>query len=739
MAERILEEDVVGRPAKKARLEPPITDLPDTPIDDMDDTSIYGTPSIVPSPRAAQGGEVANTGNSAEGCSEPASLEGLNNGIPGLGLLGSPTQEIYYQAPTPESDRHDTNLELTNQGEERVDAGVALPKHSSLDLDSENQVNEGAIDVEESIGNEDSVGTPDLIKLSDGQTKISTSILDFTKESSDKALIAIPDPEFLRAAEVNRDNENAEWQFDSSDAKTPSSANTSDTSGSSDSSEADSEDEDDYPLLDPDEQAKILMQGDDGSDGEGGNRKGKGGTGMQLRTRNEIEDVKVAKPDVSITSEMKIEELGEIDKIIDNLVLVKAKVSGEYQVLDSGSILCFEDRRVMGVVGETLGRVQQPLYSVAFNSATEIAEEGVTIGTKVFYVEQHSSYVFTQPLKAMKGSDASNLHDEEVGEDELEFSDDEAEADYRRRVKLEKQSMRDAKNLGNGFSGQQKPKGGRRESSKYRDMGKAQVDLIKDTDGDDLYTPLARPTNLHELIGKGGATQEAQKFRSPTERSTSGGRGKDRDRAGRGNRCERGGRRGDRQGSAKGTHDYRPPMERFGGQDPSPSTLQFAGNANTFNSGPQSPSTGISYFPPQQPTQYSPHNTPSQFQQPFPVIYEHQPNYSWTQPPIPPQHLFAHFTTSQGYYPQSPGNAIPSPGGTLPPGSFVNPAFFRNQQQSPWVHHQQPTTPSHQQPQSGATRMSPEAEAAFKAAQERLDILKELSGVSGASGRDQAG
>lgn len=32
----------------------------------------------------------------------------------------------------------------------------------------------------------------------------------------------------------------------------------------------------------------------------------------------------------------------------------------------------------------------------------------------------------------MKGSDASNVHDEEVGEDEVEFSDDEAEAAYKR-------------------------------------------------------------------------------------------------------------------------------------------------------------------------------------------------------------------------------------------------------------------------------------------------------------------
>ncbi|KAH0557107.1 hypothetical protein GP486_005102 [Trichoglossum hirsutum] len=742
MAERTLEAGVEGRPAKKARLEPPITDLPDTPIDDMDDASIYGTPSYAPSPQARQGGEVAATKNSAEGCSEPSILEGPTNGIPGLGLLGSPTHEIYYQAPTPESGHRSTNLEPIGQNEEREDGGVAVPEHSSLGQGSETQVNKGATVIEESIGSGGGVGMPNLIKHSDGQTNLSASAPEFAKESPDKAARAVLDAEFLRAAEINRDDKNAEWQFNSSDAETSSSSNASDASGSSDSSEADSEDEDDYPLLDPDEQARILMQGDDGSDDEGGGRKGKGGSSTQLRTKNEIEDVKVEKPNINITSEMKIEELGEIDKIIDNLVLIKAKVSGEYQVLDSGSVLCFEDRRVMGVVGETLGRVQQPLYSVAFNSATEIAEEDVTIGTKVFYVEQHSSYVFTQPLKALKGSDASNLHDEEVGEDEIEFSDDEAEAEYRKRVKLEKKSMRDARSSGNG---RQKSKGGRKESSKYRDMGKAQVDVATKDDGDDLYTPLARPTNLHVLMGIGEATQETRNYR-PTERSASGGRGRNRDRpgrTGRASRSEKGRRGGERRGPAKGIHDYRSPRESFGEQDPSPLTLQFAGNTNTFNSGAQSPTTGTSYFPPpQQPNQYSPHNTPSQFQQPFPATYEHQPNYSWTQPPIPPQHNLALFTASQGYYPQSPSNAIPSPGGTLPPGSFVNPAFFRTQQ-TPWPHQQQqqqPTSPT-QQPQGGpaAARMSPEVEAAFKAAQEKLDILKELSGVPRAPGRSQLG
>ena len=36
--------------------------------------------------------------------------------------------------------------------------------------------------------------------------------------------------------------------------------------------------------------------------------------------------------------------------IVDNAVIVIAKVSGEYRVLDSGSILVFEDRQLLGEV-----------------------------------------------------------------------------------------------------------------------------------------------------------------------------------------------------------------------------------------------------------------------------------------------------------------------------------------------------------------------------------------------------
>ncbi|KAI9765158.1 MAG: hypothetical protein M1840_007751 [Geoglossum simile] len=731
MAELILEEDLEARPAKKARLEPPMTEPPDTPvIDDMDDASIYGTPSNIPAPQAGQGGEAIATKGSAE-VSEPTSLEAPSNGIPGLGLLGSFTQDVYYQAPTPEGGYPSVDLEDVEQSEKR--AGGVVPEYQSHDLDLGKKVIENRVDVVESVEGGEDMGVVDVLSLPGGRFKDKASFLDL-KEGSSGSIIgcntpegagAMLDPGLLQTADVGGDNGNVEWQFDSSDAE--SSPSSSDDSGSSDGSEANSEDEDDYQLLDPEEQAKILMRGEDGSDDEGG----KGILGSQLRTKNEVEGVKVAKPNIDITVEMKIEELGEVDKIVDSFVLVKANVSGEYQVLDSGSLLCSKDRRVIGVVDETLGRVQQPLYSIAFNSASEITEEGIVVGMKIFYVEQHSSYVFTQPLKGMKGSDASNLHDEEIGEDELEFSDDEAEAEHKRRVKLEKQSMRDARNPG-GLNRRRGLKPGSAGGPKNRDSGEKQEGSVvaTDLDGDDLYTPLVRPTNLHELMGKGETTT----VWTPTDRGTPGNRGRAGGRGGRGAWGGRGGRGGEWRGRARGNHNYHqndPPGKLTDRLYSSPQSPQYGINM-TFNNSPQSAATGPSYFPPQQPPQYS---VNPQLHQSFQPVYEHQPNYSWPQPPVSPQYPFAFLPSSQSYYPQSPSTTITSPVGTLPPGSFVNPAFVRNQQPGPWT---QPMSPPPQQPQ-GEARMSPEAEAAFRAAQERLDILKELSGVPGGSGRGQIG
>lgn len=396
------------------------------------------------------------------------------------------------------------------------------------------------------------------------------------------------DPEFLEAAEANKSNPSAEWQYDSSDAD---SSDDSDTS--SDSSSEDESDEEEYPLLDPAEQARILMAEEYG-DEDGGKS-----AGNQLRTANEVAEEKIEKPDVTVTPEMKVTELGNVESIVDSMILIRANTTGEYRVLEGGSVLCTHDRIVIGAVADTLGRVQEPLYTVAFNSAEEISEAGLSKGTTVYYVDDHSTYVFTEPLRNLKGTDASNQFDEEVADNEIEFSDDEAEAEYKRQLKQKKRAAHEEKH-------------GPRSNVKANHQPSYTGALSYDDDGTDMYTPMKRPDNLHHMMSPAGAPVEQQ----PGTYRPRGGRGK---RGGRG-----GGRGGAVPQHSTGYHQNPPqtqaqPQQSFPAFPPPPpqvsqpypqaasSPFQFnspqayAWPQNTttpFNFGANQPSTpGSSNFP----------------------------------------------------------------------------------------------------------------------------------------------
>ncbi|MCJ1483101.1 hypothetical protein MMC06_003267 [Schaereria dolodes] len=577
----------------------------------------------------------------------------------------------------------------------------------------------------------------------------------------------------LDAMKIDRaENAEAEFELDSS----PLQYSSSDTSSGSSSSEDDSDG--DYEMLNPEEQARRLMQEDGGSDDESGKKGANGTVGEPLRTLNEKPDEIVEKPNVTVTPDMELEGLGNVETLVDNIVLIKARTSGEYQVLETGSILCLENRAVIGVVAETLGRVQQPLYSVRFPNASAISEACISIGTKVFYIKEHSTYVFTQPLKAFKGSDASNLHDEEVGDDELEFSDDEAEAEYKRKLKLHKQARRV---VGPGSRPgllrgpcQRRPDNRRKDEDvpmNYDDMASTKIEEHCMVDGP--YTPLSRPSNLHEMMSLQDAPLEGRDPSNILGRAH-GGRGREgqkraRDDRGRGGRGRgKGHNRGDREDVRDSSfqnkksngyqkqHDIDP---RQGLLAPTPRD-GFRPVSPHASMGPPHLSTSSPYLPQRPPFSPQNHHLPSLH--PYDHAYP-RPQYSLThgyppfanqnqhspsQPFHPPEHQYFqnnHFATAQQYtqyneYSRSQNS--PQISSQLPPGSFVNPAFFSTHpqhQQSPIQHSHNPqrswmpNSPSSPLQQNGFgstqghSRMSPKSDAAFKAAQEKINVLKQLS------------
>ncbi|KAL8964479.1 MAG: hypothetical protein Q9183_004423 [Haloplaca sp. 2 TL-2023] len=536
-------------------------------------------------------------------------------------------------------------------------------------------------------------------------------------------------------AGINGHENEAEFEMDSSPIESSSSDDTdSDSSSSSGGS--------DYEMLDPAEEARRLMQEDGGSDDEG---KASKTTSGPLRTLNEKPDEVVPKPQIEVTPAMTISDLGNVEHVVENSILIRAKTSGESRALEGGSLLCLGDRSVIGVVAEILGQVQQPYYSVRFTNAAAIAEAGISKGTPVFYVEQYSSYVFTQSLKALKGSDASNIHDEEVGDDELEFSDDEKEAEYKRRVKQEKL----AKKAGRGGRGGRDdgfsmgPRGSRRggrgsfNNHESRSVDSSALDY---DDGDDLYTPLARPSNLHEIMGRGEAPQEnlnnGINGTNGNIGSHSSNRGRPDRGRGRGDRG-RGGRggRGDRRGGGGFNRDSRNrPNDGHQSQyhpHPLPSPVQ----ASHY---PDFPPHGNDYQPPPQSwsSQYSGNQSAPSYPQPFQAPQQQpysnyntysqapsHPQYSPNQYPMPQQQPPQAFNHQYApYQAQSPPNPVPA---NFPPGAHINPAFFANNS----VQQQQQEGYGNSQ-QTGGGR-SPQSEEAFRAAQDRLEFLRQMSRSGG--------
>lgn len=430
----------------------------------------------------------------------------------------------------------------------------------------------------------------------------------------------------------------AEWEEDSDPLEDSSS------SSDSDSSDSDDTDDEEYEMMDPATAAKMLMAEEGGEDDD--TPASKQPTKVQVRTNNEKPAEIMPRPNITITPETELVHVGVIQNIVDTFVLVAADTTGDYQVLEQGSILCLPDRSVLGAVAETLGRVQQPMYAVAFTSRDEIDQLGITKGAKVTYVVSHSTFVFTQALKAQKGTDASNLHDEEPDDHEIEFSDDEAEAAHKR-------ARKEARKSGKSRAGPE------HTSTVSAPPPSGPINYDDDEDASEGYNTLTRPTEM-----------------TPNLSQTS--RGSDRSRGrGRGGRGSYG---GDRYAHHNGS------MQSF-------SDRQTSQSQPYQRPGHQTANPAVASSMPRQYTQHNPSQTHMQGYPQLPNNQSYSQQASSHQPAVPHMPPFT---------PQS--HNMP------PAGAYLNPNFVQMQatqqqpqpQQNQWTQHQQ--TPQMQQQQEYMAR-----------------------------------
>ncbi|KAL1887520.1 hypothetical protein Cpir12675_006517 [Ceratocystis pirilliformis] len=398
-----------------------------------------------------------------------------------------------------------------------------------------------------------------------------------------------------KAEDDTNEDENPQWEIDSNPYQS-----SSDSSSDSDSdSDNDSEDEK-FELLGIEETARILMKAEGDSDDEGENS---GKAGKQMRTKNEIDEQYAPRPVVVITPDMKIEPLGLVEHVIDNTLVLRGFTPAEYQVLDGGSVLCLADRRVIGSISEPLGKVQQPMYLVGFQRAEEIQEFNLTPGTKLYYSVAHANYVFTSALKNFRGSDASNIHDEEVGADEIEFSDDEKEAEYKRMKKQKRREKNIAK------SGGESSASGLRNEVKHDSKPKQNSAL--NYDGDGAYRRLTRPPGFGTGTGQSYQPSHTDDFKPRDAGNIHGGhRGRGSSHRGGGSGA-RGGR-GNHQGSWEPSHPQ-PPVHHQGHyvQPPlQPQPPQYSTPSSAYQPAPYTaPNTSAAFYAPQAPSPSSLGNT----------------------------------------------------------------------------------------------------------------------------------
>lgn len=228
----------------------------------------------------------------------------------------------------------------------------------------------------------------------------------------------------------------------------------SSSSSSSDSSDSDDDDDDRMPA-DGDTleeaQAKIKRFEGDEMDEDGNNS----GSAFGPRTTNEKTPTEVALDPlpVDVKEDDNIERFGKVINKAEfrgAVVVIALPPSDDAEVnpVDIDSVICTKERKLVGRVEEVFGPVVKPFYVVRHMDVVSAGEDAsqsyrvpVDEGTELYVVMRHGKHVNVAALDT-RGSDASNMHDEEVDEEELDYSDDEEEMKAKQRIRAARRSQK---------------------------------------------------------------------------------------------------------------------------------------------------------------------------------------------------------------------------------------------------------------------------------------------------------
>ncbi|RDX94584.1 H/ACA ribonucleoprotein complex non-core subunit NAF1, partial [Mucuna pruriens] len=254
-------------------------------------------------------------------------------------------------------------------------------------------------------------------------------------------------------SESESESENSESESPDSDSDSDSGNGSGSSSSSSDSEDEDDDDEDDDDNTDGEVEEGEISGSDEEMfswrmvDEEVGHNDEDGDAGGGLiRSKNELQNLPPVPPvDATLEPHHQMLPVGIVTSIIGAQVIVEGVE--KHDPLNEGSILWLtEGRKPLGLVDEIFGPVKNPFYIVRYNSESEVPA-GIHGGTLISFVPEFAAHVLSNKDLYKKGYDASGANDEELS-DEVEFSDDEKEAEYKRMQRLTKKGVND-QNHGN--------------------------------------------------------------------------------------------------------------------------------------------------------------------------------------------------------------------------------------------------------------------------------------------------
>ena len=143
-------------------------------------------------------------------------------------------------------------------------------------------------------------------------------------------------------------------------------------------------------------------------------------------------------------------DFGLVDKFIEDgaSTLLTVTPSNSAQIFDLDNLVCLKSpKAVIGFILDLVGPVNNPFYSVRLypqfldkQRTAGVEPKSMLVGSRVYLVVKTLKMISSQlPLiMARKGCDASNIYDEEVPENEREFSDDDKEKEVKKAKKAKR-------------------------------------------------------------------------------------------------------------------------------------------------------------------------------------------------------------------------------------------------------------------------------------------------------------